>query len=48
MRGFYALGGTRIQALDVLLGLAVLGGISAPIGHALMRKLTRRKERKDA
>jgi hypothetical protein len=44
VRGFYAMGGTRIQALDVLLGLALLGGISAPIGHMVMRKLSRRKE----
>jgi hypothetical protein len=48
VRGFYALGGTRIHAFDVLLGLAVLGGVSAPIGHAVMRKLMRRKERNDA
>ena len=46
--GFYALGGTRVGALDILLGLAMLGGISAPIGHAVMRKLTRKKEGKDA
>jgi hypothetical protein len=44
VRGFYAMGGTRIQALDVLLGLALVGGISAPIGHMVMRKLARRKE----
>jgi hypothetical protein len=47
VRGFYALGGTRIQALDVLLGLALMGGIGAPIGHAVMRKLTRAKKGKD-
>lgn len=48
VRGFYALGGTRIQAFDVLLGLAVLGGICAPLGHAVVRKLMRRKEHHDA
>jgi hypothetical protein len=45
VRGFYAMGGTRIQILDILLGLALLGGISAPLGHMVMRRLSRRKER---
>jgi hypothetical protein len=44
VRGFYALGGTRIGALDILLGLAVLGGITAPLGHAVMRRILARKE----
>ena len=44
LRGFYAMGGTRIGALDVLLGLAVLGGITAPLGHAVARRLLRGKE----
>lgn len=44
VRGFYAMGGTRIQALDILLGLALVGGICAPLGHMAMRKLARRKE----
>jgi hypothetical protein len=43
VRGFYAIGGTRIQILDVLLALALLGGISAPLGHLIVRKLMRRK-----
>jgi len=33
VRGFYAIGGTRIKLLDWLLVLAVLGGIGVPIGH---------------
>ena len=45
MRRFYAPGGTRIQALDVLLGLAVGGGILAPLGHLVVRRLMRRKEK---
>ena len=45
MRHFYAPGGTRIQALDVLLGLAVGGGILAPLGHLVVRRLMRRKEK---
>ena len=40
--GFYAMGGTRIGLLDVVLGLALVGGISAPLGHLVMRKLARR------
>ncbi len=31
--GFYAIGGTRIKLLDILLILAILGGLSVPIGH---------------
>jgi hypothetical protein len=31
--GFYAIGGTRIQILDILLILAVLGGLAVPVGH---------------
>ncbi len=31
--GFYAIGGTRIQILDILVVLALLGGLSIPIGH---------------
>jgi hypothetical protein len=45
MRAFYAPGGTRVEALDILLGLALLGGVSAPLGHLVMRKLVRRKEK---
>jgi hypothetical protein len=34
--GFYAIGGTRIWLLDVLLILAVLAGIGVPVGHMTM------------
>ncbi len=34
--GFYAIGGTRIKLLDILLILAILGGIGIPIGHLIM------------
>ena len=44
VRGFYAIGGTRIQLLDILLALVVLGGVSGPILHFLIRRLTRRKK----
>ena len=35
--GFYAIGGSRITLLDVLLVLALLGGIGGPLGHFAMR-----------
>ena len=47
IRGFYAIGGTRIQALDILLALALVGGISAPVAHLVLRKLARRNGKKD-
>jgi hypothetical protein len=37
VRGFYAIGGTRIMLLDILLVLAFLGGLAVPIGHLTMR-----------
>jgi Cytochrome c554 and c-prime len=42
--GFYAIGGTRIGVLDLLLALALLAGISAPIAHFVLRRLLRRKQ----
>ena len=47
VRGFYAMGGTRIQMLDIVLGLALVGGISAPLGHFVMRKIMRNVTRKE-
>ncbi len=44
VREFYAMGGTRIGILDVLLALALLGGISAPLGHLIVRRFLRKKE----
>ena len=44
VRGFYAIGGTRITLLDVLLALAVLAGVSAPLAHLALRKLLRKKQ----
>lgn len=44
VRGFYAMGGTRIGLLDAVLALALVGGISAPLGHFVVRRLMRRKE----
>jgi len=39
LSGFYAIGGTRIKLLDWLLALAVLGGMSVPIGHMTIKWL---------
>ena len=34
--GFYAIGGTRIKILDILLILAIFGGISIAVGHVAL------------
>ena len=44
VRGFYAVGGTRMGALDLLLLAALAGGIAAPLGHLLLRRLLRKKD----
>ena len=44
VRGFYAIGGTRIGLLDVLLALALLAGISAPLVHLALRRFLRKKQ----
>lgn len=41
VRGFYAIGSTRIQLLDWLLAAAVAGSLGIVIGHLGMRWLTR-------
>jgi predicted CXXCH cytochrome family protein len=41
--GFYALGSTRIRILDILLILAVLGGMSVPALHMTARLLARQR-----
>jgi hypothetical protein len=40
--GFYAIGGTRIKLLDVLLALAFLGGLAVPVGHLTLKWLFRK------
>ena len=45
LRGFYAIGGTRIKIFDVLLALGLLAGISVPALHILIRRLTRRNNK---
>lgn len=39
--GFYAIGGSRITLLDVLLVLALLGGVGGPLGHLTVRWIFR-------
>jgi Cytochrome c554 and c-prime len=34
--GFYAIGGTRIKLLDILLLLAIFGGVSIAVGHLFL------------
>jgi hypothetical protein len=47
--GFYAIGGTRIELLDILVILAVLAGIGVPAAHLLLGVLVRRHlRRRDA
>lgn len=44
--GFYAIGGTRITLLDVLLVLALLAGFGIPVLHVTIRWLSHRPEDK--
>ena len=46
VRGFYAIGGTRIKLLDILLALALLSGIAVPVGHLTLTWLFRRYAKK--
>jgi hypothetical protein len=39
VRGFYAIGGTRIKLLDTLLVLVILGAISVPLVHMTVKWL---------
>ena len=47
LRGFYAIGGTRIKLLDAMLGLALFAGVSVPALHLLIRRLLGRRNRKN-
>lgn len=39
VRGFYAIGSTRIKLLDYLLVLVLVGAISVPLGHMTIKRL---------
>ncbi len=42
VKGFYAIGGTRIAALDILFLLALVGGASVGVGHLALGWILRR------
>ena len=48
LREFYAVGGTRNVLLDVLLILAVLGGVSVPIGHQILKRIVKKQLEREA
>jgi predicted CXXCH cytochrome family protein len=48
IKGFYALGATRIHLLDYLVILALLGGAAIPIGHLALGWFVRRAHRRGA
>ena len=48
VQGFYAMGGTRITLLDMLVGAALVAGILAPLGHFALRRIMRRKDKGNA
>ena len=49
LKGFYAIGGTRLEQLDLLLGLGLVLGISVPALHLIARRLFRQsKKNKDS
>lgn len=43
LREFYAIGGTRIKLLDVLLALGLVAGIAVPSLHLLLKYVVRRR-----
>jgi len=48
LREFYAVGGTRNILLDILLVLAVLAGLSVPIGHQILKRIVKKQIERDA
>ena len=43
LKSFYAVGGTRIKLLDVLLALGLAGGVAVPALHLIIRRAMRSK-----
>ena len=43
VRGFYAIGATRVGVLDILLLLVLAAGIAAPLGHYALRRIMKRR-----
>jgi predicted CXXCH cytochrome family protein len=48
VRGFYAIGGTRIKLLDTVLVLVLLGSIGGPLAHMTLKWLFRRARKHEA
>jgi hypothetical protein len=48
LREFYAVGGTRNVLLDILLILALIAGVSVPIGHQLLKRIVKKQLARDA
>jgi len=48
LREFYAVGGTRNVLLDILLILAVLAGVSVPIGHQILKRIVKKQLEREA
>ena len=45
LRGFYAVGSTRIRLLDAVLGVSLIGAIAVPGLHFALRHFARRRTR---
>jgi len=43
VRGFYAIGATRVGVLDIVLLLVLAAGIAAPLGHYALRRIMKRR-----
>lgn len=48
LREFYAVGGTRNALLDILLILALVAGVSVPIGHQILKRIVKSQLERDA
>jgi len=48
LREFYAVGGTRSVFLDILLLLALLAGVSVPIGHQILKIIVKKQLAREA
>jgi len=48
LRTFYAIGGTRTELLDILLVLALMGGLAVPVGHQMMKRVVQAREKAGA
>ena len=42
VRGFYAIGGTRIKLLDILLAIVLAAGVAIPLGHLSLKWLAQK------